>query len=103
MLFIIVPAPLDDVPCLYGPPAQHDLPMRSRNVSDVRRPHVRVPYLSQGRGEEDPTLLREKEVFLFSSEAPALLSLVLSLSRRSGKTQNHSLRPFYYYYYYTLE
>lgn len=50
----------DDVPGLHGSSAQHDFLVRPWNVSDVRRPHVRVPHLPQIRREAHPIVLKDE-------------------------------------------
>ena len=45
------------MPRVPGPVEEHDLPLRSRDVSDVRGQDERVPDLQEDRGEEDPPLL----------------------------------------------
>jgi hypothetical protein len=56
-LSFFLSAPTDDVSGLHGPIAQHDLPLRSRNVPNVRRSHVRVPDLPEGSRKTHPALL----------------------------------------------
>ena len=48
------------LPGVHGPAQEHDLPVRPWHLSDVWRPHARVPHLSQGHREEDPPLLASK-------------------------------------------
>lgn len=45
------------MPDLPGPAQEHDLPMRPRDVPDVRRPDRRLPHLPQAGRETHPTLL----------------------------------------------
>lgn len=45
------------MPDLPRPAQEHDIPVRARDVPDVRRPHHRVSHLSQAGREADPTLL----------------------------------------------
>lgn len=48
---------LDDVPGVFGSPEEHDIPVWTWSLPDVRRPDVRVSYLQKGRGKKDLALL----------------------------------------------
>ena len=45
------------MPRVPGQAEEHDLPLRSRHVSDVRRQDVRVPNLQENCREENTALL----------------------------------------------
>ena len=47
----------DQLPSMYGPPEEHDLPLRSRHVSDVWGPNGGVSDMSQGGGKANPSVL----------------------------------------------
>lgn len=47
----------DQLPSMYGPPEEHDLPLRSRHVSDVWGQNGGVSHMSQGGGKADPSVL----------------------------------------------
>lgn len=47
----------DQLPSMYGPPEEHDLPLRSRHLSDVWGPNGGVSDMSQGGGKADPSVL----------------------------------------------
>lgn len=42
---------------MYGPPEEHDLPLRPRHMSDVWRQDGGVPHMSKGGGKADPSVL----------------------------------------------
>ena len=48
---------LDQLPSMYGPPEEHDLPLRSWHMSDVWGPNGGVSDMSQGGGKADPSVL----------------------------------------------
>ena len=56
-VFFTSPDFSDHVPGVPGPSEEHDLPLRARDLPDVRRPHVRVPHLPQDRRAPHPPLL----------------------------------------------
>lgn len=61
ILFIIVIIIPDYVSCLSGPFKEHDLPMRSRYVPDVRRPDVGVSDMPEGSRQAYFTLLDKRQ------------------------------------------
>lgn len=42
---------------MYGPPEEHDLPLRPWHMSDVWRQDGGVPHMSKGGGKADPSVL----------------------------------------------
>ena len=47
------------MPGVSGQTQEHDLPLRPRNLSDVRRQNERVSDMQENCGEENITLLAE--------------------------------------------
>ena len=45
------------MPSLFGPAEEYDIPLRPRDLSNVRRPDVRMSNLPKSRREKDSTLL----------------------------------------------
>lgn len=53
---------LDHVPRVSGSPKKHDLHVRSRHLSALRRPNERVPHLPQGHRTSHPALLERQAI-----------------------------------------
>ena len=64
------------MPRVPGPVEEHDLPLRARNLPDVRRQDVRVPHLSQDGGEAHPLVLVNKTAI--KTKQPPLEGYILS-------------------------
>lgn len=47
----------DQLSSVYGPPEEHDLPLRPWHMSDVWRQDGGVPHMSKGGGKADPSVL----------------------------------------------
>lgn len=51
------------MPDMFGPPQEHDIPVRPRYVPNVRRSHYRVSHLSQTSRETYTALLNDTDKF----------------------------------------
>lgn len=47
----------DQLSSVYGPPEEHDLPVRTWHMSDVWWQDGGVPHMSKGGGKADPSVL----------------------------------------------